>query len=92
MMDIFFPFYQMSEQHSLFLFAVNCIVEFDYEATQADELTLKKGDIIHNVKKMPGGWWEGTINGRVGVFPDNFVKVSLRHWLQITKCKCCQSF
>lgn len=23
----------------------------------------------------PGGWWEGTLSGKSGVFPDNFVKI-----------------
>ena len=51
-------------------------VIFDYDATQPDELTIKVGDIISDVKKQPGGWWEGVLNGRKGVFPDNFVEVS----------------
>ena len=52
-------------------------VEFDYEAELSDELSLKTGEIIENVKRMDGGWWEGTLNGKRGVFPDNFVKVRL---------------
>ena len=50
-------------------------VEFDYEAELPDELSIKTGDIVKDVKRMEGGWWEGFINGRRGVFPDNFVKV-----------------
>ena len=50
-------------------------VEFDYEAELSDELSLKTGDIVENVKRMEGGWWEGSLNGKRGVFPDNFVKV-----------------
>lgn len=50
-------------------------VEFDYEAELGDELTIKTGDIIKEVKRMDGGWWEGSLGGRRGVFPDNFVKV-----------------
>ncbi|XP_019647811.1 PREDICTED: SH3 domain-containing kinase-binding protein 1-like isoform X3 [Branchiostoma belcheri] len=50
-------------------------VEFDYEAELDDELSLKIGDIITNVKQQDGGWWEGELNGKKGVFPDNFVKV-----------------
>ena len=52
-------------------------VEFDYEAELPDELTIKAGEIVKDVKKMDGGWWEGTLNGKRGVFPDNFVKVRL---------------
>lgn len=50
-------------------------VEFDYEAELADELSIKVGDVIKEVKRMDGGWWEGTLSGKRGVFPDNFVKV-----------------
>lgn len=64
---------------SLFI-AVEAIVEFDYQAQHDDELTISVGEIITNIRKEDGGWWEGQINGRRGLFPDNFVRVS-------TKCK-----
>lgn len=56
---------------------VSAIVEYDYTAQEVDELTLKKGAIITNIKIQPGGWWEGTLTttGRTGMFPDNFVRV-----------------
>lgn len=51
-------------------------MEYAYEAKEPDELTLVKGTIIHNIKLQPGGWSEGSLpNGRVGMFPDNFVKI-----------------
>ncbi|CAD5112613.1 DgyrCDS1826 [Dimorphilus gyrociliatus] len=54
---------------------MECIVEFDYDAEQNDEISLRANDIIKNVKKQPGdGWWEGEINGKRGLFPNNFVK------------------
>lgn len=54
---------------------VSAIAEYEYTAKEADELNLIKGAIIHNVKIKPGGWWEGTLGGKSGVFPDNFVKI-----------------
>ncbi|XP_039951128.1 serine-rich adhesin for platelets isoform X3 [Bactrocera tryoni] len=56
---------------------VSAIVEYDYEAKEPDELDLVKGALIHNIKQMPGGWWEGTLqsNGKIGMFPDNFVRI-----------------
>lgn len=54
---------------------VSAIAEYEYTAKEADELNLVKGAIIHNVKMKPGGWWEGTLGGKSGVFPDNFVKI-----------------
>lgn len=56
--------------------AVEAVVEFDYEAQQDDELTLTVGDIIKNIRRDDGGWWEGELGGRRGFFPDNFVRVS----------------
>ncbi|XP_058886719.1 SH3 domain-containing kinase-binding protein 1-like isoform X5 [Acipenser ruthenus] len=53
---------------------VEAIVEFDYKAQHDDELTITVGDIITNIKKDDGGWWEGETNGKRGLFPDNFVR------------------
>ncbi|XP_021167222.2 CD2-associated protein isoform X7 [Fundulus heteroclitus] len=51
------------------------LVEFEYDALHDDELTLRPGDIIKNVRHTDDeGWMEGELNGRRGVFPDNFVK------------------
>ncbi|GAB1303245.1 SH3 domain-containing kinase-binding protein 1 [Apodemus speciosus] len=53
---------------------VEAIVEFDYQAQHDDELTISVGEVITNIRKEDGGWWEGQINGRRGLFPDNFVR------------------
>ncbi|XP_072284175.1 SH3 domain-containing kinase-binding protein 1 isoform X3 [Pyxicephalus adspersus] len=54
-----------------------CKVLFPYEAINEDELTIREGDIVLVVNKdcVDAGWWEGELNGRRGVFPDNFVKL-----------------
>ena len=54
---------------------VDVEVEFDYDAELSDELTIRTGDVVKDVKRMSGGWWEGTLDGKRGLFPDNFVKV-----------------
>uniref|UniRef100_A0A8D0GMI1 CD2 associated protein n=1 Tax=Sphenodon punctatus TaxID=8508 RepID=A0A8D0GMI1_SPHPU len=54
---------------------VDYIVEYDYDALHDDELTIRVGEIIKNVKKLEEeGWLEGELNGNRGMFPDNFVK------------------
>ncbi|XP_060163966.1 CD2-associated protein isoform X2 [Globicephala melas] len=54
---------------------VDYIVEYDYDAVHDDELTIRVGEIIRNVRKLQEeGWLEGELNGRRGMFPDNFVK------------------
>ena len=59
------------------MLSVEVLVEHEYIATEQDELTIKPGDIITNVEKLSDGWWEGMLNGKRGLFPDNFVKVSI---------------
>ncbi|KAH8332759.1 hypothetical protein KR074_010010, partial [Drosophila pseudoananassae] len=56
---------------------VCAIVEYEYAAKESDELDLHKGAIIHRIKQMPGGWWQGTLKatGTTGMFPDNFVRI-----------------
>ncbi|XP_061483248.1 SH3 domain-containing kinase-binding protein 1 isoform X5 [Rhineura floridana] len=43
---------------------VEAIVEFDYKAQHDDELTITVGDLITNIRKEDGGWWEGQLKGR----------------------------
>ncbi|CAF0927877.1 unnamed protein product [Adineta ricciae] len=51
-------------------------VLYDYKATADDELTLAADDIVTVLDKNleDEGWWKGEINGRIGVFPDNYVE------------------
>lgn len=49
-------------------------VLFDYDAEQDDELNLKVGDVVTNVSIQDGGWWEGELRGKRGMFPENFVE------------------
>lgn len=54
-----------------------CRVEFPYAPQNDDELELKVGDIIiiHSMELPDKGWWKGELRGKIGVFPDNFVKL-----------------
>jgi len=52
--------------------APKCKALYNYTAQENDELSLRKGDIITIIKEHPD-WWEGEINGVVGVFPANYV-------------------
>ncbi|XP_061099311.1 CD2-associated protein isoform X2 [Conger conger] len=55
--------------------AVEVVVEYEYEGLHDDELTLRLGDVIRNVRRIEEeGWMEGDLNGKRGLFPDNFVK------------------
>ncbi|XP_075870710.1 rho guanine nucleotide exchange factor 7a isoform X2 [Nelusetta ayraudi] len=47
---------------------------FNFQQTNEDELTFAKGDLIGVTRQEDGGWWEGTLNGRTGWFPSNYVR------------------
>ena len=38
----------------------------------AEELILQEGDMIEVLHEDPSGWWEGRLNGKVGLFPCNY--------------------
>lgn len=63
----------------LMSFAVSCTVNFAYDASEADELTIRPGDVIRDVERLPGGWWRGELRGNRGMFPDNFVSLLNEH-------------
>ena len=48
-------------------------VKFEYDAEQLNELTLRVSDIIRNGKLVEDRWMEGELNGKRGIFSDNFV-------------------
>ena len=51
-----------------------CRSLYEYNATQSDELSIKPGDIINVTAKLDGGWWQGELNNRTGIFPENYVQ------------------
>ncbi|XP_051993952.1 rho guanine nucleotide exchange factor 7-like isoform X2 [Xyrauchen texanus] len=48
--------------------------KFNFQQSNEDELSFSKGDIIQVTRQEEGGWWEGTLNGKAGWFPSNYVK------------------
>ncbi|EEB13134.1 myosin Ie, putative [Pediculus humanus corporis] len=51
-----------------------CKAVYDYVAQDLDELSLTYGDIITIVKEHEGGWWQGRLKGKEGLFPSNYVE------------------
>uniref|UniRef100_A0A3Q2Y3D8 Rho guanine nucleotide exchange factor 7 n=1 Tax=Hippocampus comes TaxID=109280 RepID=A0A3Q2Y3D8_HIPCM len=47
---------------------------FPFQQTNEDELSFSKGDIINVSRQEEGGWWEGSLNGKTGWFPSNYVR------------------
>ncbi|KAM4043208.1 CD2-associated protein isoform 2-T3 [Anomaloglossus baeobatrachus] len=54
-----------------------CRALYSYDGCSEDELSFKEGDLIHLMSKDGGdpGWWRGELNGKEGVFPDNFAAI-----------------
>lgn len=48
--------------------------KFNFKQQNEDELSFCKGDTIHVTRVEDGGWWEGSLNGKMGWFPSNYVK------------------
>lgn len=49
---------------------------YDYEGTEEDELTFHAGDVFEKLRdRDEQGWCKGRKDGRVGLYPDNYVEV-----------------
>ncbi|KAJ6604253.1 hypothetical protein DFH09DRAFT_1242291 [Mycena vulgaris] len=53
------------------------IALYDFQAAQPGDLSFAKGDIVVITKRSEStdDWWTGTLDGRKGIFPANFVEV-----------------
>uniref|UniRef100_A0A667XFE4 Rac/Cdc42 guanine nucleotide exchange factor 6 n=1 Tax=Myripristis murdjan TaxID=586833 RepID=A0A667XFE4_9TELE len=47
---------------------------FNFKQNNEDELSFTKGELIVVTRQEEGGWWEGTLNGKTGWFPSNYVR------------------
>uniref|UniRef100_A0A6Q2WYB9 Rac/Cdc42 guanine nucleotide exchange factor (GEF) 6 n=1 Tax=Esox lucius TaxID=8010 RepID=A0A6Q2WYB9_ESOLU len=47
---------------------------FQFKQNNEDELSFNKGDLISVFRQEEGGWWEGSLNGKTGWFPSNYVR------------------
>ncbi|GMH84311.1 hypothetical protein TrST_g717 [Triparma strigata] len=50
-----------------------CTALYDNVPDDDDELAFSAGDKIVLIKKDDSGWWEGSVRGKSGTFPANFV-------------------
>ncbi|KAK0150390.1 Endophilin-A2 [Merluccius polli] len=53
----------------------SCKALYDFEAENAGELSFREGDVITLTSRIDENWYEGTIHGRSGFFPNNYVEV-----------------
>ena len=55
--------------------STEAVVTFGYDAQLDNELTLREGQVLRNVRVVGDGWAKGELFGKVGFFPSNFVKM-----------------
>ncbi|CAO3610405.1 unnamed protein product [Cunninghamella echinulata] len=48
---------------------------YDFQGPNPEDLSFKQGDIIEIKEKVNADWWRGSLNGRIGLFPSNYVKI-----------------
>ncbi|KAL9967094.1 hypothetical protein ACROYT_G025259 [Oculina patagonica] len=51
-----------------------CRALYEYKAAQSDELDILPGDIITLTNKLDGGWWQGELHNKTGIFPASYVE------------------
>ncbi|XP_059486576.1 endophilin-A isoform X9 [Neocloeon triangulifer] len=52
-----------------------CKALYDFDAQNPGELEFKEGDNITLVNRVDENWYEGSVNGKTGYFPQNYVQV-----------------
>lgn len=67
-----------------------CRALYEYKAAQSDELDILPGDIIMLTAKLDGGWWQGELHNKTGIFPASYVEEIgwlWRMWARSYQCE-----
>ncbi|XP_075566746.1 neutrophil cytosol factor 2 isoform X2 [Pelecanus crispus] len=52
------------------------VAQYNYEATEPEDLEFQAGDVILVLSKVNEDWLEGQCHGKIGIFPSAFVQKS----------------
>lgn len=47
---------------------------YDFSPQEQDDVGFRRGDKVQILEKPSADWWKGSVDGRVGMFPSNYVK------------------
>ncbi|KAI7874133.1 SH3-domain-containing protein [Lichtheimia hyalospora FSU 10163] len=47
---------------------------YDFNGPNPQDLSFRQGEIIQVTEYVNNDWWRGTLNGRTGLFPSNYVQ------------------
>jgi len=59
---------------SLLVFLSDYVASYAFTGTEPGDLSFNAGDVI-SVTSTDGEWWTGSLNGKTGIFPANYVTV-----------------
>ncbi|XP_035793350.1 endophilin-A-like isoform X5 [Anopheles albimanus] len=54
-----------------------CTALYDFEPENPGELGFKENDLITLIQRVDENWFEGSLNGRTGYFPQSYVQVTI---------------
>ncbi|EAA43743.4 AGAP004766-PA [Anopheles gambiae str. PEST] len=54
-----------------------CTALYDFEPENPGELGFKENDVITLIQRVDENWFEGSLNGRNGYFPQSYVQVTV---------------
>ena len=53
-----------------------CVALYDFEPERSDEVSLRAGARVRILRQRSADWWEGELDGQVGLFPTNYVALT----------------
>jgi hypothetical protein len=58
---------------SFVVYAEKVVALYPYSASNEDELSFEKDDVIILLAREEASWWRGELKGVSGLFPSNYV-------------------